>query len=869
MAASDFTSGDYESQRRVPVPPSKPFLKSLQTSLKETFFPDDPFRQLKNQSTPRKLLLGLQYFVPVLEWAPRYTFDFFKSDLVAGITIASLAVPQGISYANLASIPPIIGLYSSFVPPLIYAMLGSSRDLAVGTVAVVSLLISSMLGKVVSPTENPNQYVQLVFTATFFAGLFQASLGILRLGFLVDFLSHATILGFMGGAATIVCLQQLKGMLGLVHFTHETDLVSVLRSAFGQIHQSKRKAAFFWINALAPLISVILGSLLVYLTHADKHGVPVIGHLKKGLNPPSVSDLAFGSPHLMAAIKTGIIIGTIGLAEGIAVGRTFAMFKNYHIDGNKEMIAFGMMNIAGSCTSCYLTAGPFSRTAVNSNAGSRSAVSNIVMATAVMLTLLFLTPLFHYTPLVVLSSIIISAVLGLLDYEAVIHLWKMDKFDFFICLGAYLGVVFGSIEIDLIVAITVSLLRIILSVARPRTVVLGNIPNSEIYRSMDQYPTANNVPGILILQIDAPVYFANSSYLRERISRWIYEEQDRLKFAGETSLHCVILDLSAVGSIDTSGISMLEELMKNVDRKGLQICISIPPRMNPCGRIKQEIGAEGEAQPMEGLHDAGPPPFLTKTYDIIEDSTTNHIISWSRPNNSFIVWDPQAFSISLLPRFFKHNNFSSFVRQLNTYGFRKVDADRWEFANEKFVRGQRHLLKNIRRRKTHQPLPCQFSLDPCVEVGRFGLDGEIDRLRRDKQVLMVELVKLRQLHHNTRTCLQLMEQRLRNTEIKQQHMMSFLAKAVHNPSFLHQLIQHRDGTKELEEAITKKRPRQIDQRVLRPKTEPELEKLAMSLQGLSGNIEESKEDKSLDEGFWNDLLNDDEDIDLEISPFGC
>ncbi|KAG4126328.1 hypothetical protein ERO13_D10G150600v2 [Gossypium hirsutum] len=592
------STGEYESQRRVPVPPSKPFLKSLQARLKETFFPDDPFRQFKNQPISNKFLLGLQYFVPIIEWAPLYTFDFFKADLIAGITVASLAVPQGISYASLASIPPILGLYSSFVPPLLYAMLGSSRDLAVGTVAVASLLISSMLGKEVSPTENPKQYVQLVFTATFFAGVFQASLGILRLGFIVDFLSHATIVGFMGGAATIVCFQQLKGILGLVHFTHETDLVSVMRSVFSQIHQwrwesavlgccflffllltryfSKRKAAFFWINAMAPLTTVILGSLLVYLTHAEKHGVQVIGHLKKGLNPPSASDLAFGSPHLMAAIKTGIVIGIIGLAEGIAVGRTFAMFKNYHIDGNKEMIAFGMMNIAGSCTSCYLTAGPFSRTAVNFNAGSRSAVSNIVMATAVMFTLLFLTPLFHYTPLVVLSSIIIAAMLGLLDYEAAIHLWKIDKFDFFICLGAYLGVVLGSVEIGLIISITVSLLRIILFVARPRTMVLGNIPNSGIYRSMDQYQIANSVPGILILQIDAPVFFANAIYLRERISRWIYEEEDGLKSAGEASLHYVILDLSAVGSIDTSGISMLEELMKNVHRKGLQLVLANP-----------------------------------------------------------------------------------------------------------------------------------------------------------------------------------------------------------------------------------------------------------------------------------------------------
>ncbi|GLU08913.1 hypothetical protein SLE2022_257970 [Rubroshorea leprosula] len=591
-------NADYECSHKVAVPPSKPFLQSLKSGLKETFFPDDPFRPFKNQPPFRKVLLGLQYLVPILEWAPRYSFQFFKSDLIAGITIASLAVPQGISYASLASLPPIIGLYSSFVPPLVYAMLGSSRDLAVGTVAVASLLMASMLGKVANPTENPQTYLQLAFTATFFAGVLQASLGIFRLGFIVDFLSHATIVGFMGGAATIVCLQQLKGILGLVHFTHETDVVSVMRSVFAQTHKwrwesavlgccflsfllltryfGKRKAAFFWVNAMAPLTSVVLGSILVYLTHAEKHGVQVIGHLKKGLNPPSVSELAFGSPHLMTAIKTGFIIGIIGLAEGIAVGRSFAMFKNYHIDGNKEMIAFGMMNMAGSCTSCYLTAGPFSRTAVNFNAGCKSAVSNVVMATAVMFTLLFLTPLFHYTPLVVLSSIIIAAMLGLIDYEAVIHLWKIDKFDFIVCMGAYLGVVLGSVEIGLIIAVTASLVRILLFVARPRTFALGNIPNTGIYRSVEQYPVADKVPGVLILQIDAPIYFANANYLRERISRWIYEEEDRLKSTGETGLHYIILDMSAIGSIDTSGISMLEEVKKNTDRKGLKLVLANP-----------------------------------------------------------------------------------------------------------------------------------------------------------------------------------------------------------------------------------------------------------------------------------------------------
>ncbi|KAK6117198.1 hypothetical protein DH2020_049077 [Rehmannia glutinosa] len=601
---------EYEIQQRfeVQVPPTKPFFHTLKSSLKETFFPDDPFKQFKNQPISRKFLLGLQYFVPILEWAPRYTFELFKADFIAGITIASLAVPQGISYAGLASLPPVMGLYSSFVPPLIYAMLGSSKDLAVGTVAVPSLLITSMLGKEVNPHQNTKLYVQLVLATTFFAGVFQAALGLLRLGFIVDFLSHATIVGFMGGAATVVCLQQLKGILGLVHFTHGADLVSVIKSVFTQIHMwrwesgvlgccflfflfitryfSRRKPVFFWISALAPLTSVILGSLLVYFTHAEKHGVEIIGHLKRGLNPPSLSELetSFGSTHLMTAIKTGIITGVIALAEGIAVGRSFAIFKSYHIDGNKEMIAIGMMNIAGSCTSCYLTTGPFSRTAVNFNAGCKTAVSNIVMATAVMITLLFLTPLFYYTPIVVLSAIIMAAMITLIDYEAAIHLWAVDKFDFVVCISAYVGVVFGSVETGLVIAVAISLLRILLFVARPKTSVMGSISNSTTYRSIEQYPKANSVPGILILHINAPVYFANASYLRERISRWIDEEEDKLKYSAKNDLQYVILDMSAVGNIDTSGISMLEELKKTIDRRCIKLVLA-----NPGGEVMKKL----------------------------------------------------------------------------------------------------------------------------------------------------------------------------------------------------------------------------------------------------------------------------------------
>ncbi|CAH8375625.1 unnamed protein product [Eruca vesicaria subsp. sativa] len=225
-------------------------------------------------------------------------------------------------------------------------------------------------------------------------------------------------------------------------------------------------------------------------------------------------------------------------------------------------------------------------------------------------------------------------------------------------------------------------------------------------------------------------------------------------------------------------------------------------------------------QPLEGLHESGPPPFLTKTYDLVEDSRTNHIVSWSQANNSFIVWDPQSFSMTLLPIFFKHNNFSSFVRQLNTYGFRKVNPDRWEFANEVFLRGQKHLLKTIRRRKTsnnNQMQPPQSSsqeqsLDNCcIEVGRYGLDGEMDSLKRDKQVLMMELVKVRQQQQSTKMHLTLLEEKLKKTESKQKQMMSFLARAMQNPDFLQQLIEQKEKRKEIEEEISKKRQRPIDQ----------------------------------------------------------
>ncbi|XP_021741553.1 probable sulfate transporter 3.4 [Chenopodium quinoa] len=590
----------------VSLPPKKTTLQKLKHKLNEIFFPDDPLYQFKNKNLKTKLILGFQYIFPILQWLPTYGFQLFRSDLVAGLTIASLAIPQGISYAKLANLPPIIGLYSSFVPPLIYSVLGSSKHLGVGPVSIASLVMGAMLTEFVSPVNDSVLYLKLAFTSTLFAGLFQASLGFFRLGFIIDFLSKATLIGFMAGAAVIVSLQQLKGLLGINHFTSKMQIIPVMSSVFSHRNEwswqtivmgisflvfllaarqiSTKKPRLFWISAAAPLASVILSTLIVFCLKSNADKIPKIGQLPKGLNPPSVNMLYFHSAHVALVAKTGLITGILSLTEGIAVGRTFASLENYQVDGNKEMMAIGIMNVVGSCSSCYVTTGAFSRSAVNYNAGAKTAFSNIVMATAVLVTLLFLMPLFYYTPNVVLAAIIITAVIGLIDYQGAYKLWKVDKLDFVACLSSFFGVLFISVPSGLSLAVGISVFKVLLHITRPNIVTLGNIPGTQMFQSLERYKNASRIPSFLVLGVEAPIYFANSTYLQERILRSIREEEDWIKSNRESMLKYVILDMTAVTAIDTSGIDTIQELGKIIQKRSLQLTL-----VNPVGSVMEKL----------------------------------------------------------------------------------------------------------------------------------------------------------------------------------------------------------------------------------------------------------------------------------------
>ncbi|CAJ1963515.1 unnamed protein product [Sphenostylis stenocarpa] len=596
---------------KVESPPKQTLLQEIKYSVVETFFPDKPLDKFKDKSWCRMFLLGLQSLFPIFEWGRYYNLKKFKGDFISGLTIASLCIPQDIAYAKLANLDPQYALYTSFVTPLVYAFMGSSRDIAVGPVAVISLMLGTMLSDEISDFKS-HEYLRLAFTATFFAGVTQMALGVLRLGFLIDFLSHAAIVGFMTGSAITIALQQLKGLLGIKNFTKKTDIVSVMRSVFSSVHHgwnwetiviglaflvfllvakhiAKKNKKLFWVAATSPMISVIVSTVLVYITRADKKGVAILKHVKKGLNSSSAGEIFFSGKYLGSGIRVGVVAGMVALTEAVSIGRTFAAMKDYSLDGNQEMMAMGAMNIIGSLASCYVSTaitvtttrvvsdvGGFSRTAVNNMAGCKTAVSNIVMSIVVLLTLLLITPLFKYTPNAVLASIIIAAVLGLVNIEAIMHLWKIDKFDFVACMGALFGVVFINVEIGLLIAVAISFAKILLQVTRPRTAVLGKLPGTTVYRNIQQYPKATQINGMFIVRVDSAIYFSNSNYVKERILRLLTDEEAQRTANGLSRIEYLTVEMSPVTDIDTSGIRAFEELYKILQKRKVQLILANP-----------------------------------------------------------------------------------------------------------------------------------------------------------------------------------------------------------------------------------------------------------------------------------------------------
>ncbi|XP_027337568.1 early nodulin-70-like [Abrus precatorius] len=592
-------------------PPEPPcMLRQVLDNIKDTLLPRpnrNLFFSLPNQPFSKRVFALLQHLFPILRSFHNYNAQKFKCDFMAGLTLAIFAIPQCMGNATLAQLSPEYGLYTGIVPPLIYAMLASSREIVIGPVAVDSLLLSSMIHTLKDPIHDSITYTQLVLTATFFAGIFQVAFGLFRLGFLVDYLSHATILGFLAAAALGIGLQQLKGLFGIVKFTNKTGLIEVMKAVWTSFkNQSewhpynfiigfsflcfilftrflgRRNRKLFWLSHVAPLLSVIVSSVIAYRINFHElkvkdYRVEVLGPIKGGsLNPLSFNQLIFKGKVVAPLIKIGLTVAIISLTGSIAVGRSFAALRGYNLNPNREVVSLGIMNIVGSFTSCYIASGSVARTAVNYNAGSETLVSNIVMALTVLMSLKFLTGLLYFTPKAILAAIILSAIPGLIDLNKAYQIWKVDKTDFLACAGAFFGVLFASVEFGLAIGITISFAKIIIISIQPGIALVGRLPETDAFGDVEQYPMAVNVPGVLIVSLKSSwLCFANASLVRERIGRWVTNEEGK-DGKGEITFKHVIIDASSLTNIDTAGIASLVELNKILTSHGVKLAMANP-----------------------------------------------------------------------------------------------------------------------------------------------------------------------------------------------------------------------------------------------------------------------------------------------------
>ena len=515
--------------------------------------------------------MNLKSYFPAFDWITNYRRDDLKGDLSAGLTVGVMLIPQGMAYAMIAGLPPIYGLYASTIPLLIYALLGTSRQLAVGPVAMVSLLTAAGVGALAE--GGTEAYLQMAILLALLVGGIQFLLGVFRLGFLVNFLSHPVISGFTSAAALIIGLSQLKHLLGIPlgrsHHIHEILIEAGQR--IGELHWPTFLIGLGGIGLIllvkkvsraipGPLLAVVFGILAVWLFGLSGEGVKIVGTVPQGL--PSFELPAFSWGTTGALMPIALTIALVSFMESIAVAKAIqAKHKNYKVIPNQELIALGLANVGGSFFQAYPTTGGFSRTAVNDQAGARTGLAAIISAALILLTLLFLTPLFYYLPQAILASVIMVAVFGLIDIKEAVHLWHANRTDFFMLIVTFLATLSLGIEQGIGVGVVLSLVMVIFRTTRPHIAVLGKVPGTPYYRNIERFEKVEQRPDLLILRFDAQLYFANVNFFKDTLAELVQRKGKALK--------AVIINGESINNIDSSAAHALEEVTDDLYRQGI------------------------------------------------------------------------------------------------------------------------------------------------------------------------------------------------------------------------------------------------------------------------------------------------------------
>ena len=520
--------------------------------------------------------MRLTQYLPILEWLPRYQKAYLSGDFNAGLTVAVMLVPQGMAYGLLAGLPPIYGLYAGILPLLLYSFFGTSRQLSVGPVALVSLLILTGVGQFAEPGSA--QFISYAITTALIAGIIQVLLGVFRLGFLVNFLSHPVISGFTSAAAIIIGISQLQNLMGIsiprsnrIHV-----IVGSIIEKFGEIHYTTLLlgilgiALIFWlkkVNKKIPgaLIAVILGIVGVYFLKLNEQGVAVVGKVPQGL--PQMVMPVFNWEVIRQLLPLSLTICLISFIESLAIAKTIeGKHKDYKVIPNQELFALGITKIGGAFFQSYPTTGSFTRSAINDEAGAKTGLSSIISAVVIASILLFLTPAFYYLPKAILASVIVVAVVGLINYKEAVHLWKNDRRDFLSLIVTFLATLTLGIQDGVMIGVILSLAIIIYRNSRPHVAVLGKLPEADLYRNVLRFKQAIRKKGVLIVRFDVPLYFGNAAYFRKQVEDFYNAEPD------PTILF--VLDAQGISDMDSSGAMELLELVRWIKNQNTTFRIS-------------------------------------------------------------------------------------------------------------------------------------------------------------------------------------------------------------------------------------------------------------------------------------------------------
>ncbi|MCC5856586.1 MAG: sulfate permease [Ectothiorhodospiraceae bacterium] len=529
----------------------------------------------------------LKQWFTILEWLPDARGRRLQDDLLAGVITALLLVPQGMALALLAGLPPVVGLYAGILPPLVYAVFGTSRTLAVGPVSVASLLVANALAGIGAEPGSTEWLQGAVMLAALSAGMLLV-MGFLRLGELANFLSHPVLSGFTSGAAVVIIASQVPQLTG-IPLPREDGLLTQLYAlaiglsglrvgplVFGGVSLIllwlARRSLVRWLARLgvsprvalvasraAPLVIVLGATGASALGGHALPGLTLVGDIPRGLPMPSLGFL--GGETWRELLPAALVISLVGYVESVSVARVLAWRRRERVDPNQELIALGAANAGAALTGTMPVAGGFARSMVNFEAGARSQMAGVITALLVALAAVLFTPVFRYLPLAVLAAVIIVAVIPLIDLHALKAAWKFDRADGLALVVTFLGVILVDIELGLVFGLAVSLGVFLWRTGHPHAAAVGRVPGTEHFRNVDRH-NVETWPHLLLLRVDESLYFANTAILEQAVAARVAEQPQ---------LRHVVLVCSAVNRIDFSALETLEQLADNLARSGITL----------------------------------------------------------------------------------------------------------------------------------------------------------------------------------------------------------------------------------------------------------------------------------------------------------